>query len=117
MDDLELVDDNLRVQIQSDNASSHIAVGTRAEYEQRGLITMQGWPPCSPDLSLIKNIWATLKRAIFNRQLGPHRREEMNTAAMEEWENLDQRVITSFIESMPRRIDAVIAANGGSTHY
>jgi len=117
MDDLEVVDHDLSVQIQQDNAPAHVAATTRAEFERLGLITMKGWPPSSPDLSPIEPVWGTLKRAVFSRKPRPYKQADVSLAAVEEWANIDQQIITDFIESMPRRVNAVIAANGGSTHY
>ena len=43
--------------------------------------------------------------------------EEMKVALLEEWEKIDIKVINSLIESMPRRVQALIEAKGGATKY
>ena len=36
---------------------------------------------------------------------------------MEEWEKLDMAMVNNLIDSMPRRMEAVIDARGGPTKY
>ena len=42
---------------------------------------------------------------------------ELKVALREEWENLDNSVFEKVVISMPRRINAVLAARGGPTKY
>jgi hypothetical protein len=44
-------------------------------------------------------------------------REELIQVVMEEWEKLDMEIVNSLIDSMPRRMKAVIEARGGPTKY
>ena len=41
----------------------------------------------------------------------------MIEALQEEWKKLDMEKVGALIDSMPRRLQAVIDANGGPTHY
>lgn len=43
--------------------------------------------------------------------------EEMKGALLEEWEKLEISTINSLINSMPYRVQALIASKGGSTKY
>ena len=42
---------------------------------------------------------------------------ELRKALLEEWEKIDQRVINSLIDSMPRRIGALLDTKGSSIKY
>ena len=54
---------------------------------------------------------------INKRRNKPKTVEEMKVALLEEWEKIDIKVINSLIESMPRRVQALIEAKGGATKY
>ena len=43
------------------------------------------------------------------------KKSELIEALKEEWARLDMNMIKGLIQSMPRRLQAVIDANGGST--
>jgi len=45
------------------------------------------------------------------------KKEDLVAAVQEEWAKLDMAKVNSLIESMPRRLQAVIDAKGGSTKY
>ena len=45
------------------------------------------------------------------------RKEDLIRAMQEEWAKLDMEEVNKLIESMPRRLQAVIDAKGGSTKY
>ncbi len=77
------------------------------------------WPPNSPELNPIENLWALLKRRIRSRSPPPKTLADLRIALEEEWANLaahpeDWRF---FIESMPTRVHSVIAAHGFSTKF
>lgn len=42
---------------------------------------------------------------------------EMNNAILEEWDRITEEEIFAFVDSMPKRIEAVIAAEGGHTRW
>ena len=42
---------------------------------------------------------------------------ELETALQEEWGKISQSQVMALIESMPRRIEAVITSNGWPTKY
>ena len=42
---------------------------------------------------------------------------ELETTLQEEWDKISQSQVMALIESMPRRIEAVIANNGWATKY
>ncbi|KAI9884726.1 MAG: hypothetical protein M1823_003470, partial [Watsoniomyces obsoletus] len=54
---------------------------------------------------------------IFRRRERPYTISQMRQAIEEEWRVLQQADIARIIATMPDRIQAVIAAKGGSTHY
>lgn len=87
-------------------------------------INVMPWPPFSPDLNPIENLWAILKREIY--KLHPeleHANKSEDTrhllieAAKEAWYAVDQEIRTNLSDTMPHRVDAVIKADGWYTKY
>ena len=58
-----------------------------------------------------------MKRRIYQRQPRPTKYAELVEAIREEWDALEPDDYVEFILSMPERVQAVLAANGGQTKY
>ena len=99
-----------------DNARCHAARVVNS-YLDEVQIEKLDWPPHSPDLNPIEHLWDTLKRHIRERNPVPMTLGELRIAAQEEWNAVSQEAIQTLIQSMPRRIQAVIKARGGNTFY
>ena len=101
---------------QHDNAPAHRARRLQAYLEEEGIEQLP-WPPYSPDLNPIEHCWDALGRAVHQRDVQPANLDELEEALTEEWVALSQRYINKLVESLPRRIRAVIQARGGYTKY
>jgi hypothetical protein len=108
---------------QQDNATIHVARPVKEWFERYGIWNIK-WPANSPDLNPIENIWWTLKREVHKRYptLETMGRSEAAwtkfiACCQEVWNQLDQELIRAVVDSMPRRIDAVIKAKGWQTKY
>jgi hypothetical protein len=99
---------------QQDNAPVHSAKSTKQWFLAKNLSVMK-WPALSPDLNPIENVWGYLKNSIqYNDAIT---NAEFGAKLTEMWVNLDLDFITSLLESMPRRLEACIAANGDAIDY
>lgn len=106
-----------------DNAPVHTARIVKALLGELRIEVME-WPPYSPDLNPIENLWALMKEAIHD--LYPELRTAPDTvatqlllvaAAKEAWDKIEQRIHYRLIDTMPHRVAAVIAAEGWYTKY
>ena len=75
------------------------------------------WPPQSPDLNPIEHLWGVLKRKLAGYENLPTSIKELWVWVQVEWEAISVQKCQKLIESMPRRIEAVIKAKGGYTKY
>lgn len=79
------------------------------------------WPSNLLDLNPIENLWLFLKQRFMKhlskKEHRPHGTHELFVVAHEEWEEIDQGTIDDLIDSMPRRIQAVIEADGDHTKW
>ena len=82
------------------------------------------WPPYSPDLNPIENLWSILKWEIY--QLYPdlehasdsiETKERLIKAAKEAWASIRPDILVRLSETMPNRVEAIINANGWYTEY
>jgi len=73
------------------------------------------FPPYSPDLNPIENLWDNLKRRVEKRN--PTNLEELEDAINEEWRLTDVTFLHTLVESMQRRCEAVKENNGHLSHY
>lgn len=108
---------------QQDNAPSHTAHLVRDYLTKLGYEVID-WPPISPDLNPIENLWTLLKQKIY--QLQPellHMRnnsatlELMIATAQQAWQELDLSILEHLSETMPHRVEAIIKSNGWYTKY
>ncbi|GET67406.1 IS630 family transposase [Rhizophagus irregularis DAOM 181602=DAOM 197198] len=101
---------------QQDNAPIHTTKITK-NWLKKNKIAIIDWPANSPDLNPIENIWKQLKDNIQARKTFPRTVSELKVALSKEWENLDCSIFKEVVASMLQRINAVLEARGGPTHY
>jgi transposase len=120
---IQVADDNTLIFMQ-DNAPCHNATDILEFLAENNVPVMQ-WPPQSPDLNPIENLWTELK-ARFHQQFlelfnypskSLEARYRYGEVLQEVWYSQGMELITRLIESMPRRCQAVIEAQGGWTKY
>jgi transposase len=98
-----------------DNAPSHRARIVSDMKERSDVEFLDWWPPHSPDLNPIENLWGILKERV--RKRNPRSREQLWDMAVEEWANFPFEIINSLVDSMPNRIRLVLRARGHSIKY
>jgi len=74
------------------------------------------WPPNSPDINPIEHLWDELDRKIRNLESPPSSLLELEVFLKQEWMNIEPVILKNLVESMPRRVLAVIKALGGPTN-
>lgn len=101
---------------QQDNASTHTAKKVQRWFKQNK-VNVLVWPPHSPDLNPIENLWANVKQRVDERHLTIANKAGLWEAIEVEWEATPVDYCRSLVESMPHRIQAVLDAHGGYTKY
>jgi transposase len=109
---------------QQDNAPIHKAHRTLNFLKEQVFSTMH-WPASSPDMNPIEHLWAVLKKELYRRfpetstlPGGPatvKRALEERLAVV--WNDIGAEVMDNLVESMPRRVAALIEAQGWYTKY
>ncbi len=92
---------------QQDLAPAHSAKATSTWFKHHG-IPVLNWPANSPDLNPIENLWGIVKRKM--RYARPNNAEELKATIRATWALITPEQCHRLIDSMPRRIAAVIQA-------
>jgi acid phosphatase class B len=75
------------------------------------------WPAQSPDLNPIEHLWWYLKKKLDEYEIPPSSQHQLWERCETEWEKIPKEVCQNLIESMPRRVEAVLRVKGGHTKY
>ncbi len=99
---------------QQDNAPCHKAqIISNWFLEHDNEFTLLKWPPQSPDLNPIEHLWDVVEREICIMDVQPTNLEQLHDAIMSIWTKISEECFQHLVESMPRRMKAVLKAKGG----
>lgn len=97
-----------------DNAPSHSARATKEYLASLGLKTqnLMVWPPNSPDLNPIENLWSIIKRKVYSDGKQFSSKAELWEALQVAARSIDGTTIENLTNSVNERIFEVIKRNG-----
>ena len=101
---------------QQDNDPKHTSKKAKTWFKNNNIQVLP-WPAQSPDLNPIEHLWFHLKKKLGEYEEPPRGMEELWKRVDEEWNKIRVEVCQNLIESMPRRVQAVVKAKGGYTKY
>lgn len=101
---------------QQDNDPKHTSKVVQAWFKKNNMDVLP-WPPNSPDLNIIENLWDHLARQVQARRPRPSSEEDLWILLQEEWYCIDPLFITKLYESLPHHVIDVDLANGGNTRW
>jgi len=97
-----------------DNASPHYTAAVNTWMHNHGVHIME-FPPYSPDLNPIENLWHVLKHRVEHRN--PRTAEELKQIIGEEYEAVSESECAKLMRSMPARLQQCIEFEGHKTKY
>jgi hypothetical protein len=105
--------------LQQDNDPTHkVAVPIVSKWNSRhasSQMVLQNWPPNSPDLNPIENVWAYVQARV--NALGCKSFDEFKQAVLDEMMAVPKQLITKLFNSMPKRVAKVLETGGEKTKY
>ena len=103
-----------RAMIQHDNDPKHTSKTTTALLK-RLRVKLMHWASMSPDLNPIEHLWGILKWKVEVHKVSNIR--QLHDVIMEEWKSILVATSEALVNSMPRRVKAVLDNDGGHTKY
>ncbi len=73
------------------------------------------WKSMSPDLNPIEHMWGILMRKVEKHHVSNI--QQLRDVLMEEWKRMPATTCVALVNSMPRRIKAVLDNNGAPSKY
>ena len=101
---------------QQDNARPHVARIVQRFFVNHQ-IELLPWPALSPDLSPIENMWSMVAQRLTQMTSPAATPDDLWQRVEAAWAAVPQEHIQSLLDSMPRRVAAVISNNGGYSGY
>jgi hypothetical protein len=100
-----------------DGAPCHRSKVVSAWFKERPNIHLIDWPGNSPDLNPIENAWAWMKDQLQDIKITSI--PQLQTEILRLWtlKMDDSAYLKSLVESMPRRLQAVLDNGGNATKY
>ena len=92
-----------RVIFQQDNAPIHKTAAVATFLAENNIATLE-WPPQSPDLSSIENIWNVMKMKMNALKPRPRSHALMRDACADIWLTLTDDVPISFLQTFRERL-------------
>jgi len=102
--------------LQDDNASIHRSANTDEWKRQHGIPGFF-WPPQSPDLNPIENVWKVMKIHVKKNIAQIRTVGELQCALAACWNGLSATYLRSLYASLPRRCRQVLTMKGNITKY
>ena len=99
-----------------DGAPPHTSNATKQFLADCNLDVME-WPPYSPDLNPIENLWGILVQRVYKDFRQFETEDDLMERLLAEWEKLKKEDWRPLILSMQDRCLHVIAKRGGKTKY
>ncbi len=78
-------------------------------------VKVMDWPSMSPGLNPIEHLWGILKWKVEERKVSNI--HQLRDVVMEEWKRTPMATCEALVNSMPKRVKAVLENNGGHTKY
>ncbi len=99
-----------RAVLQHDNDPKHTSKTTTALLKKLRVKVMD-WPSMSPDLNPIEHLWRILKRKVEERKVSNI--HQLRDVVVEEWKRTAVANCEALVNSMSKRVKAVLENNGG----
>ena len=112
---VKLFNDNDLGIFQQDGARCHTSAMTTRWLDTNipSYIKPKDWPPNSPDLSPIENLWSILSQSVY-RDPEPTNVKQLKRRLQHAWRSVKVETLQALIKSMPDRIRAVIKQRGNT---
>ncbi|GBL75228.1 hypothetical protein AVEN_194462-1 [Araneus ventricosus] len=105
-------------QFQQDNATPQASrFATKWLQEHSSAFRHFHWPPKSLKMNIIEDIRDALLHAVENTPPPPRTPMDLWSALQDSWCELPPGYLQTLIESMSRRVAALLRAGGGPTRY
>ncbi len=104
----------LRAVFQHDNDPKHTSKVTTGLLKKLRVQVMD-WPSMSPDLNSIEHLRGILKQKVEERTVSNI--HQLRDVVVEEWKKTPVLTCEALVNSMPKRVKAVLENNGGHTKY
>ena len=99
---------------QHDSNPKHTSKTTTALLNKLRVKVMD-WPSMSPDLNPIKHLLGILRQKVEEHKVSNI--HQLCDVVMEEWKRIPVATCEALVNSMPKRVKAVLENNGGHTKY
>ena len=105
--------------LQQDNDPTHRAakqiVKHYSKQHGKGVQVLEGWPPNSPDLNPIENVWSWVEAEVHKK--GCKTFEAFKQAVLDTIQAVPKAMLANLYASMPKRMAKVIERDGDKTGY